>query len=380
MMEIHREKLCLLGVGGFIGSHLLKRLLDSDRYEICGLDVASSKISKYIDHPRFTFKRINVDNTDAVRKIVEWSDTVVSLVAICNPAEYNQIPLDVIDINFVRPLELVEMCVELDKRLIHFSTSEIYGKTIQGMAGDGLKDPEAEEHYILKEDESPLIMGPISAQRWSYAAAKQLLERVIYAHGHAGNLDYTIIRPLNFVGARMDYIPGVDGDGVPRVLACFMEALLFDKPLQLVDGGAARRCFTAIDDAIDAIEKVIERPDASRNQIFHFGNPDNECTIEELAYLMIDLYKELRPHIEHKEYEVVSVPSENFYGEGYEDCDRRVPDISKAKSLLDWYPETNLRDSMRVAVQSFIEYYGDKDQRSLNGVDPTREAVNGSLV
>lgn len=380
MSDTHREKLCLLGVGGFIGSHLLKRLLDSDRYEICGLDIASSKVSEHINHPRFTFKRINVDNTEAVREHVEWSDTVVSLVAICNPAEYNQIPLDVIDINFVRPLELVEMCVELNKRLIHFSTSEIYGKTIQGMAGDGLKDPEDEKYYLLKEDESPLIMGPISAQRWSYAAAKQLLERVIYAHGHAGNLDYTIIRPLNFVGARMDYIPGVDGDGVPRVLACFMEALLFNKPLQLVDGGSARRCFTAIDDAIDAIEKVIERPDAARNQIFHFGNPDNECTIEELAYLMIDLYKELHPESADRDFEVLSVPSAEFYGEGYEDCDRRVPDISKARKLLDWNPELNLRESLRVAVQSFIEYYGDKDQQLPNAVDSIRKSVNGALT
>ena len=373
-MKNSREKLCILGVGGFIGSHLLKRLVESEDYEIHGLDIASSKIEAYVDHPRFSFSELNVDDTGSVERFVQSADTVISMVAICNPAEYNRIPLKVIDINFVRPLELVKMCVAHKKRLIHFSTSEIYGKTVQGMVGEGLEDPDDESHYVLKEDHSPLIMGPISAQRWSYAAAKQLLERVIYAYGKEGQLEYTIVRPLNFVGARMDYIPGIDGVGVPRVLACFMEALLFDKPLPLVDGGTARRSITAIDDAVDAIVRIIERREAVKNQIFHIGNPSNECTMKELALLMIDLYKELRPEFRDKKFEVKSVPSEIFYGEGYEDCDRRVPDISKARQLLDWNPSVNLRDAMRVAVASFIDYYGEKSQHLSNGEGRTRQS------
>lgn len=359
-----RERLLILGVGGFIGSHLLNPLLRSGEYEIHGLDISASKIEHFLDHPGFEFEILDVHDTEAVRERVRWADTVVSLVAICNPAEYNQRPLDVIDINFVRPLELVKMCAALGKRLIHFSTSEVYGKTIQGIAGEDLKDPEAERHYLLQEDESPLIMGPISAQRWSYAAAKQLIERVIYAYGQDGDLEYTIVRPLNFVGARMDYIPGIDGEGVPRVLACFMDALLHDKPLQIVDGGLARRCFTAIDEAIDAIVRIIERPEKARNQIFHIGNPDNECTIEELAYLMIDVYRELRPEFAEKSFEVVNVTSEEFYGEGYEDCDRRVPDISKAIELLDWTPRMDLRTSITEAVASFIDHYDHKTRQT----------------
>ena len=372
-MDTERQKLCVLGVGGFIGSHLLKKLLDLDLYEIHGLDIASSKIEDYLDDPHFSFAKINVDDSEAVKRYVEAADTVISLVAICNPAEYNRIPLEVIDINFVRPLELVKMCASLGKRLIHFSTSEVYGKTIQGIVGDALVNPDDETHYILDEDRSPLIMGPVSAQRWSYAASKQLLERVIYALGQQGDLEYTIIRPLNFIGARMDYMPGVDGNGVPRVLACFMEALLYEKPLQIVDGGTARRTFTAIADAVDAIVRIIERREESRNQIFHIGNPNNECSMEELAHLMIDLYKELRPEFQNKHYDVISVPSEIFYGEGYEDCDRRVPDISKAQQRLGWYPTTDLRDAMRIAIASFIEYYGEKQQHLPNGVETVRQ-------
>ena len=88
-----------------------------------------------------------------------------------------------------------------------------------------------------------MIMGPVSAQRWCYACAKQLVERLIYAHGCQNNLKFTIVRPYNWIGPRMDYIPGVDGkdDGQPRVLASFMTALMKGEPLVLVNGGEVYR-------------------------------------------------------------------------------------------------------------------------------------------
>ena len=217
-------------------------------------------------------------------------------------------------------------------------------------------------------------MGPIKAQRWTYAAAKQLLERVIYAYGSEGKLEYSIVRPLNFVGARMDYIPGIDGEGTPRVLACFMDALMFNKPLQVVDGGHARRTFTAISDAVEAIIKIIDRPEQARNQIFHIGNPTNECSMRELAELMIELYQEIRDEHRSRDFSIETVSSEEFYGEGYEDCDRRVPDISKAQELLDWNPEVGLRDAMRIAIESFVKQYGDKKKR-LNGSKKARTSL-----
>ena len=352
----------------------MARLLERDEYEIKGLDITSTKIFKYLNHPHFKFDTVDVHDSEQVLLHIESCDTVISLVALCNPSQYNTIPLEVIDINFVGPLELVKMCVSAGKRLIHFSTSEVYGKTVQGIVGDGLSNPDDPAHYILTEDDSPLIMGPIRAQRWTYAAAKQLLERVIYAYGSEGKLDYTIVRPLNFVGARMDYIPGIDGEGTPRVLACFMDALMFNKPLQVVDGGHARRTFTAISDAIDAIIKIIDRPEQARNQIFHIGNPKNECSMRELAELMIELYKEIRVEHRSRDFSIEAVSSEEFYGEGYEDCDRRVPDISKAQELLDWNPEVGLKDSMRIAVTSFIKQYGDKKKR-LNGSKKARTSL-----
>ncbi len=351
------KTLCILGCGGFIGSHLLSRILEEGAYRVIGIDISSSKIEHLLDHDNMTFVKLNVHDTPRVRSYLEQSDTVISLVALCNPSLYNTIPLDVIDINFNRPLDVVRSCAELRTRLIHFSTSEVYGRTAASFMA-GASEAEKEENFLLSEDRSPLIMGPVSAQRWSYAAAKQLLERVIYAYGFERDLDYTVIRPFNFIGPRMDFIPGIDGEGVPRVLACFMDALLHDKPLKLVDGGGNRRNFTYIDDAIDALMRILARPEQARKQIFNIGNPDNEVTIAELAQKMIQTYKRLRPECANRTFRVENAPSSAFYGPGYEDSDRRMPDIGKARRLLDWTPTTGLDTALAVTMRAYIDAYG----------------------
>lgn len=148
---------------------------------------------------------------------------MINLAAICTPADYNTRPLDTIYSNFVDALPVVHMCRENKIRLIHFSTCEVYGKTIGAFlpAGHPLKQDPA--FYMLKEDETPCIFGSIDKQRWSYACAKQLIERLIYGEGAENGLEFSIVRPFNWIGPRMDFIPGVDGpqDSVPRVLACF---------------------------------------------------------------------------------------------------------------------------------------------------------------
>ena len=139
--------------------------------------------------------------------------------------------------------DCIKFCVKYDKHLVHFSTCEVYGRTL---ASYGLPMSD-EKNYVLDEDTTPMIMGPVSAQRWCYACAKQLVERLIYAHGTENNLKFTIVRPYNWIGPRMDYVPGVDGkdDGQPRVLASFMTALMKGEPIVLVNGGEVRRAAPA---------------------------------------------------------------------------------------------------------------------------------------
>ncbi|MBD3345927.1 MAG: bifunctional UDP-4-keto-pentose/UDP-xylose synthase [Chitinivibrionales bacterium] len=349
--------ICILGCGGFIGSHLLQRILSTTKWNVYGIDIQSSKIEHLLANKRLTFVNVNVYDTEAVREYVDKSDIVISLVALCNPSLYNTIPLEVIDINFARPYELLRMCNEMGKWLIHFSTSEVYGRTLAGFSNCNFAKDHP-DNYMLNEDSTPLIMGPVPAQRWSYACAKQLLERVIYAYGFEKDLKYTIIRPFNFIGPRMDYIPGIDGEGVPRVIACFMDALLFHKPLKLVDGGLNKRVFTYIDDAVDAMMAILKSPERSQGEIFNVGHPSNEISIADLARRMVDIYTSFRREFNSSDFQITAVSSKEFYGEGYEDSDRRVPDITKIRECTGWQPKTELDTALRKTIMSYIEQYG----------------------
>ena len=338
------------GCSGFIGSHLLERILATTGYRVVGMDRSCEKIRHLLANDRLEFVRSDVYSCQTIGTFVKSCDIVISLAALCNPSLYNTIPITVIDNNFTQPRDLVRSCAEQGKRLIHFSTCEVYGRTLSGYLGGKGEEP-------FREDESPYLLGPIGAQRWTYACAKQLLERLIYAYGREQGLHYTIVRPFNFIGPRMDYIPGIDGDGVPRVVACFMEALLFNRPLRLVDGGRSRRVFTYIDDAVDAVMAMIERPDRADRQVFNIGNPANELTIAELARRMAALYAELAPAGAARTAGIVSISAEEFYGPGYEDSDRRIPDVSKARERLGWIPKTAIDDALRATILAFIHDY-----------------------
>ena len=202
---------------------------------------------------------------------------MISLAAVCNPSQYVSNPVFTIHSNFIHAYKLIELCAKHRKWLVHTSTCEVYGRTISSyIPGDDYSDPRL---YEQREDETPLVMGPTVNHRWSYAAAKALFERFMLAHSQESGLPYTIIRPYNWFGPKMDFIPGRDGEGVPRVLACFMTALLDRQPMQLVDGGQAYRTITYIDDAVDALEAILENPAKSKNQIFNVGNEAGEIKI-----------------------------------------------------------------------------------------------------
>ncbi|MFS7915796.1 putative NAD-dependent epimerase/dehydratase, NAD(P)-binding domain superfamily [Helianthus anomalus] len=106
--------------------------------------------------------------------------STINLAAICTPADYNTRPLDTIYSNFIDALPVVKYCSENNKRLIHFSTCEVYGKTIGSFLPKDSPLRQDPAYYILKEDTSPCIFGSVEKQRWSYACAKQLIERLIY--------------------------------------------------------------------------------------------------------------------------------------------------------------------------------------------------------
>ncbi len=338
----------VLGAGGFLGSHLVHALLHHTDASLLAVDTSFVKI----DPADSTSKRLHlyqasIQDQAVLKMVTESCQTVFSLTAICNPALYNQRPLEVIDANYTDLVPLIELCTKKHVRLIHFSTCEVYGKNLPGENAD---EP-------MQEDHSPLLLGPIQKERWTYACAKQLLERRIWASGAHYGLPWTIVRPFNVIGPRMDYIDGIDGEGTPRVLACFIKALFSGQTLKLVEGGHQRRSFIYIDDFIEAVLKILQRPEKCNGQIINLGNPANDVSIAELGRMMIACYQKIYSPHAHLTCETIS--SEKFYGQGYEDTQQRIPDMDKAQKLLAWQPKTSLMEMLPLILEDYHKRYRD---------------------
>ena len=331
-------KITLLGAGGFVGSHLVEHLIARGEHEVVGVDTSDEKLQG-IHGSNFRFHEADIRTADELlERLARESDVVVDLVAYANPSLYVSSPLEVFDLNFLQNLKIADLCVKHGTRLIQYSSAEVYGKISGGT------------HF--SEDETDFVIGPVGKHRWIYSAAKGLLERVLHAHGLEGNLSYTIIRPFNFIGSRIDYLVAPGTMGGPRVFPHFMSALLTGGPIRLVDGGDVHRAFLHIDDANDAFQALLEHPDTAHNQIYNVGNPENNLTIRELASLMAELFEEITGKLPTSQ--IFDIDGEAFYGEGYEDADRLVPDIRKL-GTLGWKPQRDLRTTFRDAMAYYIE-------------------------
>ncbi len=359
-----RKRVIVVGCGGFIGSHLLERLLAAEVdgqpvYDVVGIDTSTQKIAGLMDHPRMTFVKTYIDASNVEEVIgphLNGCYALFSLAAVCNPAEYVANPVFTIESNFIDSYKLVELCAKKQVWMLHTSTCEVYGRTLASYLDDNrYEDPKL---YEQVEDQTPHLMGPTVNQRWCYAAAKALLERYIYANHTDRGLPFTIIRPYNWFGPRMDYIPGRDGEGTPRVMACFMKALLDKEPIQLVDGGTATRTVTYIDDSVDALMRMLERPEQAQNTFFNVGNRKSEVTMAELASEMVEIYAEITGDPEVRNHPIRHVTGEEFYGPGYEDCDKRVPSVARAEERLGWRPNNDLRQTLKKTMVYFHENYG----------------------
>ncbi|MCF0225635.1 MAG: NAD-dependent epimerase/dehydratase family protein [Fibrobacter sp.] len=331
--------IAVVGCGGFVGCHLLKAILERTKWRVFGVDLESYKIQELLNNPRIEFMCADLGSPEVVERLSRYP-LVVNLAAICIPSRYmNEAPA-VIRCNYNHPAALADACAQSGSWLVHFSTSEVYGKT-------------PSDSGALFEDETDLCFGPVTASRWSYATAKLLTER--YMMG-LKNLQWTIVRPFNFVGPFMDFMPGVDGEGIPRVLANFSTAFVRNEPLKLVNGGRAKRSFTSVHDAIDFLFCLF----ASNNglgQIFNVGNPDNELSIRELAQMMRSLFAEIKGVDLSQIPEPVEVGGTEYYGDGYEDSLRRLPSIEKAERLLGFRAATPLKVVLRESLEWFLNYY-----------------------
>jgi len=336
-----KKRVLILGINGFIGNHLTERLLGSGRYEVYGMDLGSSSLARFDGHPDFTFREGDISiHRDWIEYHVKKCDIVLPLVAIATPIEYTRNPLRVFELDFEENLRVVRYCVRNGKRLLFPSTSEVYG-----MATDEEFD----------EDRTNLVLGPIHRQRWIYSCSKQLLDRVIWAYGATEGLRFTLFRPFNWIGPRLDTLAAAR-IGSSRAITQLILNLTDGTPILLIDGGEQKRCFTDVRDGIEALFRIVETDDGTVDgRIINIGSPDNEASIRQLAELLIDRFDR---HPLRRRFPPFAgfrrVESNAFYGPGYEDVQFRRPSVRNAERYLGWKPEIGLAEAVEGTLDFFL--------------------------
>jgi nucleoside-diphosphate-sugar epimerase len=333
------KKLLILGVNGFIGHHLSEAVLRTTDWDVYGMDLESDRVAQLLDNPRFHFFEGYITiNREWVEYHIRKCDVLLPLVAIATPATYISDPLRVFELDFEANLPLIRQCVKYKKRVVFPSTSEIYGMS-----------PDREFHPY----DSSLVLGPIPKSRWIYSCSKQLLDRVIWAYGEQG-LDFTLFRPFNWIGPGLDRMLTAK-EGSSRVLTQFLGNIVRGEDIQLVDGGAQRRCFTDISEGIDCLLKIIGNAGGiASGKIYNIGNPSNDLSVRQLAEVMLEIARSIDAYAAAAaRVRLVDVSATKYYGAGYQDVQGRVPWIGNTSAELGWTP----RVDMGVAVRRVFESY-----------------------
>ncbi|EEH93747.1 bifunctional UDP-4-amino-4-deoxy-L-arabinose formyltransferase/UDP-glucuronic acid oxidase ArnA [Citrobacter portucalensis] len=336
-----RTRVLILGVNGFIGNHLTERLLQEDNYEVYGLDIGSDAIGRFLQHPRFHFVEGDISiHSEWIEYHVKKCDVVLPLVAIATPIEYTRNPLRVFELDFEENLKIIRYCVKYRKRIIFPSTSEVYG-----MCTD----------KVFDEDSSNLIVGPVNKPRWIYSVSKQLLDRVIWAYGEKEGLRFTLFRPFNWMGPRLDSLNAAR-IGSSRAITQLILNLVEGSPIKLIEGGKQERCFTDIRDGIEALYRIIENEGGRCDgEIINIGNPQNEASIQELAEMLLSCFEK---HPLRNQFPPFAgfrdVESSSYYGKGYQDVEHRKPNIRNAKRCLNWEPTIEMQETVEETLDFFL--------------------------
>jgi len=336
-----RKSLLILVANGFIGSALGERLLASGEYEVHGMDLRSDYIEHLIGRPGFHFYEGDIRiHREWIEYHIRKCDIVLPLVAIATPIEYTRNPLGVFELDFEENLRVVRYCVKYGKRVVFPSTSEVYGMC---------------DEKEFDEDNSRLILGPIRMQRWIYSCCKQLIDRVIWAYGQKEGLKFTLFRPFNWIGPRLDSLTSAR-IGSSRAITQLILNLVEGTPILLIDGGCQKRCFTDISEGVECLFRIIQNKDGvCDGRIINIGNPENEASIHDLARMLVKKFDEhpLRsmfpPFAGFREIE-----SSSYYGAGYQDVGHRRPSIRNARKLLDWTPAIGLEQSVEQTLDFFL--------------------------
>jgi UDP-glucose 4-epimerase len=305
----------ITGGSGFIGSHLVETLVARGD-EVVIIDNQSTGSIKNLQKIESKVKFISGDVLDKalLQKNVSEADYVVHLAAALGVFNIVRKPLQSLRINIQGTENVLEWADKFKKPVLIASTSEVYGKN---------------DKVPLNEEDDRIIGHPLKS-RWSYSEAKAVDESLAYFYFLENKLPIRIVRFFNTVGPRQ---VGQYGMVVPR----FVTAALRNESIQVYGSGDQIRCFCHVSDAIRALLLVIDSEKAI-GQVFNLGN-NQQISIMDLAKKVIE--------ITGSKSEINKIPYSEAYPAGFEDMQRRVPDISKITNLLGWSPEIGLEQIIR---------------------------------
>ncbi len=307
-------KILITGGAGFIGSHLSDKLI-AEGHEVTVIDDLSTgryaNIAHLEDKPGFRLIIESVLNAPLMERLIRDTDRVYHMASAVGVRLIMEQPVKTIETIFHGTDVILKFCSRYRKRVLIPSTSEVYGK--------GISVP-------FKEDDD-LLTGGTDKHRWAYACAKTLDEFLALAHWKETQLQVVVCRLFNTVGPRQT---GQYGMVVPR----FVHAALKNETIEIHGDGTQSRCFGHVADVVDGLTKLIETPECF-GTVVNLGNSE-ECSINDLAKRAIALTGS-SSHIKYISYD-------EAYGAGFEDMQRRVPSLEKAKRLIGYQPTRTLDD------------------------------------
>jgi len=316
-------KVLITGGAGFIGSHLAERLLArGDEVHVLD-DLSTGSIENIVlikNHPNLTYHIDTIRNYRLTAELVDMCDIVYHLAAAVGVRLIVESPVSTIETN-IRGTDIVlSLAAKKRKRVVITSTSEVYGK----------------RNKVPFSEDDDLVMGPTNKGRWSYACSKAIDEFLAIAYWKEKRVPTVIVRLFNTVGPRQT---GRYGMVIPN----FVQQALTGRDITVYGDGTQTRCFTHVSDVVEAVIAVAEHPRAV-GEVYNIGS-DHEISMLELA--------ESIKNLTDSASNIVFVPYDEAYEEGFEDMMRRVPDLAKIRALIGYKPKIDL-DAM---LESIIDYH-----------------------
>lgn len=314
----------ITGGAGFLGSHLAEALVERGD-EVYVLDNLSTGSIENLLHlkgrPNFHYTIDTVLNEPVTAELIDRVDVVFHLAAAVGVRLIVESPVNTIETNVHGTEMVLKMANKKKKKVLVASTSEVYGKS----------------NLVPFHEEADLVMGATSKGRWSYACSKAIDEFLALAYHKEKRLPVVVVRLFNTVGPRQT---GRYGMVIPN----FVKQALMGHPITVYGDGNQSRCFTYVSDVVNGLMRLIEKPEAV-GKVFNIGNDAEEVTILELAKRVKERARSAS--------EIVLVPYDKAYEEGFEDMHRRVPDLTRIKALVGYEPKVHLDEILEHVIDYF---------------------------